>query len=33
MAETNTKLERLLTQSANSAFHLLGDFHNRRPRF
>jgi len=30
MAEANTKLERLLAQGTNRAFHLLGDFHNRR---
>ena len=31
MAETNTKLERLLAQSADRAFHPFGNFDNRRP--
>jgi len=30
MAEANSKLERLLTQSTNGALHLLGTFNNRR---
>jgi len=33
MAEANTKLERLLAQSADCAFHLFGNFNNRRLGF
>jgi hypothetical protein len=33
MTEANTKLERLLAQSANGTFHLLRDFGYWCPRF